>query len=143
MIKQFRQATRLKQGQASIIREMAEDAKHFCQDQHIFELMFDFNKNINCERLIRHAIGKEDPKTYSFYDEFTSGQFQDMIQENWDRLSQVLADIKTDDEKAPPAISQTSKTKPPVIGQASKIKPPVVGQASETKPPVRSDKTNL
>jgi len=128
MIKDFRQVTRLKKGQLSAIQEMAPYVKDYCQDHHVFELMFDFNKNINCERLIRHAIGKEDSKNYSMYDTEISHRFQDFIRQDWDRFTQVLADIKTDDDTVPSVIVQA----PPVIAQVPKI-----------RPSVRSDKTNL
>ncbi len=114
MIKQFRQATKLKKDQPLIIRYMKNYVDHYCKDQHVFELMFNYNLNINCENLIRHAIGKENSKNYIYYDTVVDRLFQDIIQEDWDELSQVLIDIKTDDDTTPTVVTPIPLIKFPV-----------------------------
>ncbi|CAF3533635.1 unnamed protein product [Rotaria sp. Silwood1] len=94
----FQEAIRFKIGQTDIIRTMAEYVDQYCQDQHIFELMFDARKIINCEKIIRHAIGKENFKKYSYYNISISYPFQYMILEDWDNLAQAITSIKTNDD---------------------------------------------
>ncbi|CAF2969899.1 unnamed protein product [Rotaria sp. Silwood2] len=108
MVIKFQEAIRFKIGQIDIIRTMADYVDQYCQDQHIFELMFDARKTINCEKLVRHAIGKENYKKYSYYNISISYSFQYMILEDWDKLAQAITSIKTDDEKKPAAIVHNS-----------------------------------
>jgi hypothetical protein len=114
MIQNYRQAIRLKKDQTPIIVQMEEYVEKYCPDQHIFELMFDSNKYINCERLIRQAIGKNSSKVYTNYDTLISHRFQDVILEDWDNLIQVSISIKTDDDTTPKGIILARPKEPPV-----------------------------
>ncbi|CAF0912881.1 unnamed protein product [Rotaria sordida] len=104
MVIKFQEAIRFKISQIDIIRTMADYVDQYCQDQHIFELMFDARKIINCEKIIRHVIGKENSKKYSYYNISISYPFQYMVLEDWDNLAQAITSIKTDDDTKPASI---------------------------------------
>ncbi|CAF3286358.1 unnamed protein product [Rotaria socialis] len=98
MVIWFREAIRLKIGQSDIIRTMTDYVDKYCQSKHVFELMFDACKTIDCEKMIRHAIGKESSKTYSYYNISVSYSFQNMILEDWDNLARTITHLDTNDE---------------------------------------------
>lgn len=69
---------------------MATFVKEYCPNQHVFELMFDLDQYLNCERLIRNGIARENPSTYQFYDSTISENFQNILQKSWDKIQQAV-----------------------------------------------------
>jgi len=74
---------------------MSNYVKKYCPDQHLFELMFDDEKNIICENLIHHGVGTENFQNYSFYATTVSRPFQNLIEENWIKLAEIIDNLKT------------------------------------------------
>ena len=97
MIRQFQHATQLKPHELSILQNMSNFVKKYCPEEHLFELMFDANKNINCQRLIHRVVGAESFENYMYYLGNISQPFQELIEEDWIKLSQVIADLKIDE----------------------------------------------
>lgn len=97
MIKQFRQAITLKSHQASLIRQMADYTKKYCSEEHVFEMMLDYRKYMECEKSIRHGLGKESFQKYSTYIATLSQSFQELVEDDWHSISEVIIDLKTFD----------------------------------------------
>jgi hypothetical protein len=116
MIRQFRHAIQLKKHQLFILRNMSTYVKKYCPEQHLFELMFDEDKNMICESLIHHSVGNENLQNYSYYATKVSRPFQNLIEEDWIKLSEIIADLKIE---KPTAVLINNQTPPKI----HKIKP--------------------
>lgn len=96
LLQQLREAVRLKPDQLLILGNMASYTKQYCPDKHILELLFDLRKNINCEKLIRFALGEKDAEEYSLYIQEISGPFQKLFDDDWNQMTKVLFNLKLD-----------------------------------------------
>jgi hypothetical protein len=91
MVKLYRDAIAPKLSQAVLIKSMQEVVNEYCPDRHIFELMFNPSKVIECEKLARKDIGINNPEIYSYYHLNISTPFRQMIVEDWKELEKAQA----------------------------------------------------
>jgi hypothetical protein len=70
---------------------MRDIVNQYCPDRHVFELMFDPEKVIHCEEIVRKAIAKNSTQIYYDYDLRISGPFRDIIIEDWIELEKAQA----------------------------------------------------
>jgi hypothetical protein len=110
MIKHVRQAIQSSKHYAITIRHMATKTEKYCQDQHVFEFMFEPYQLVRCERIIRHAIGKANSMHYQQYDMLISVPFTKFLFRKWEQIDKVLADLKINDVKP-------DQPNPQILGQ--------------------------
>ncbi|CAF3337797.1 unnamed protein product [Rotaria socialis] len=87
----YRQTTTSKLSQAWLIKSMNSFVKIYCEDQHVFELMFSPEKLVKCEEFIRKSIGENGSQIYLDYDKSISVPFQNMVLSDWQALEKVQA----------------------------------------------------
>ena len=63
--------------------------KQYCPNEGVVELMFDFNKLLHCEELIRQHLHSS-PDEYNLYTKNHSEPFQNMIFTKWDRVRTMI-----------------------------------------------------
>ena len=61
----------------------------YCLNEDAIELMFDFNKLLTCEELIRQHLHSS-PDEYSLYTKNYSEPFQNMISAKWERIRTII-----------------------------------------------------
>ena len=63
--------------------------KQYCPNEGVVELMFDFNKLLHCEELIRQHLHFS-PDEYNLYTKNYSEPFQNMISAKWERMRTMI-----------------------------------------------------
>ncbi|CAF1256095.1 unnamed protein product [Rotaria sordida] len=91
IVEYYRKAIAPKLSQVSIIKSMNDFVKQYCSEEHVFELMFDPDKVIKCEKLIRKAIGVNGSIIYNRYHIYISTPFRQMILNDWQQLEKAQA----------------------------------------------------
>ncbi|CAF1209153.1 unnamed protein product [Rotaria sp. Silwood1] len=87
----YRKAIAPKLSQTSIIKSMNTFVKQYCSEQHIFELMFNPENVIKCEKIIRKIIGENGSTIYNVYHTNISTPFRQMILNDWQQLEKAQA----------------------------------------------------
>ena len=128
MTEQLREAMRLKPYQLSVLENMAKYAEHYCPNNHILELLYDYNRNMACEERIRYVVGEQGVHNYSSYTERISRPFQKLFEAYWNRIENVITNIRSagDASSNDPILIQKqklSKRKPNQIMSPSKNQP--------------------
>lgn len=103
MVNRFRKALELETKQMQIIQRERAYVDSFCQKYHVFELMFDFNKWIECERIIRFNL-KAHLSDYYQYSNSVSKLFTTLVLDLWTKMKYIIDHLDTSEIPEPSTV---------------------------------------